>query len=100
MPVMTSLIRYIGGVEKSTMSSSSELKVALQYAASKSCLIFKIATEGFRQRGADISFLSCFPEEGEFVYPPGTFLKPTGKQERIEFHGAAITVIEVCPDID
>ena len=98
--MMTSLIRYIGGVEKSTMSCSSELKVALQYGASKSCLIFKIATDGFRQRGADLAFLSAFPEEAEYVYPPGTFLKPTGKQERIEFHGAAITVIEVFPDID
>jgi len=89
-----------GGVECAPMSTTSDFKVAVQYGASRSSLIFKVATDGFRQRGADISFLSAFPGEKEFVYPPGTFLAPTGKQEEIDYHGAKFTVIEVKPDID
>ena len=28
--------------------------------------------------GAEISFLSCFPDEGEVVYGPATYLRPMG----------------------
>ena len=52
-----------------------------------------------------VSFLSAFPAEKEILYPPLTFLQPTGKFEKISFGaeevggspGAAFnfTVIEV-----
>ena len=27
--------------------------------------------------GADVSFLSCFPDEAEWLFPPNTYLLPT-----------------------
>lgn len=91
---------YAGGCERAPMSTTTSFRVAVQYGASSNALIFKIATENFRQRGANIKFLSAFPREEEVLYPPGTFLQPTGKQEKIEMHGATFTVVEVRPDID
>jgi hypothetical protein len=48
------------------------LQVAVEYAASHTPLIFKIRTNNFRQRGGNIAFLSCFPLEEEYLYPPLT----------------------------
>ena len=31
------------------------------------------------QRGASVSYLSCFPEEDEWIYPPNTFLQVVGR---------------------
>ena len=36
-------------------------------------------------RGADVSFLSAFPNEKEYLYPPLTYLKPTGRKEVVKF---------------
>ena len=59
-----------GGSESALMSTTSELEVAVGYALSPNSLLFKIRTASFMQRGADISFLSAFPAEAEFLYPP------------------------------
>ena len=62
------------------------------------------------ERGADIAFLSAFPGEREVLFPPLTYLKPTGRQTVLKFdaveaegpaeqgHGqpqATCTVVEV-----
>ena len=70
-----------GGSEAALMSTTSELEVAVGYALLPHSLLFKIRTPTFMQRGADISFLSAFPAEAEFLSPPLTFLKPTGRSE-------------------
>ena len=75
------------------MSTTADLKVALKYSASKQPLIFKIHTRGFEDRGADISFLSAFPEESEYLFPPLTFLRRSGAE--CELHG--VTFVEVEP---
>lgn len=56
-----------GGSESACMSTTSELEVAIGYALSAHSLIFKIRTPSFMQRGADISWLSAFPAEKEFL---------------------------------
>ena len=61
-----------GGTELALMSTSMDLKTAIMYSASRTPLIFKIKTNGFRQRGGNIAALSCFPEEVEVLYPPLT----------------------------
>ena len=33
------------------------------------------------ERGAPLQWLSAFPGESEFLYPPLTYLKPTGVEE-------------------
>tara|TARA_B110001452_G_scaffold188767_1_gene159065 strand:+ start:358 stop:579 length:222 start_codon:yes stop_codon:yes gene_type:complete len=35
------------------------------------------------QYGADIQWLSAFPEEAEVLYPPLTYLQPTGWTEEL-----------------
>ena len=55
--------------------------------------------------GADITFLSAFPGEREFLYPPLTFLRPTGRKEvvNIELRSTGtmveFTVVEVEPEM-
>jgi hypothetical protein len=85
-----------------------QVTVAVQYAMSTHSLLFKVVANSFMERGADIAFLSAFPGEKEYVYPPLTYLEPTGGTATIEVEeGAAgagsppvkITVVEVQPKI-
>jgi hypothetical protein len=61
------------------MSTTTDLRVALAYSLSPHSLIFKIRTNGFMQRGADLQYLSAFPGEKELLFPPLTYLRPTDK---------------------
>ena len=67
-----------GGTELSLMSTTGHLEVAMQYAASgENSLLFKLRTNTYHERGADVSYLSVYPSEAEFLYPPLTYLRPT-----------------------
>ena len=93
-----------GGTELAPMSTTSDLSVALEYSASKSALLLRLNTASFMERGADLQWLSAFPGEVEFLYPPLTFLQPTGREEEVlaEVGGASpieYRVIEVTPHI-
>ena len=79
------------------MSTTTKLEVAVQYSTAQTSLLFKLHTDSFMQRGASIQFLSAFPAEEEVLYPPLTFLKPTGKSLSIPFKGRMFTVVEVVP---
>ena len=48
----------------------------MSYSRSQTPLIFKIKVDTPMSMGADISFLSLFPNEEEYLFPPLTFLKP------------------------
>lgn len=70
--------------------------VAIKYSASQASLLLKLRTTSFMDRGAEIAFLSAFPGEREVLYPPLTYLKPTGRQDVLSFgEGATCTVVEV-----
>ena len=86
-----------GGTELAPMSTSTDLQVAVQYSRSPSSLLLKIRTKSFMQRGADLAFLSAFPGESELLYPPLTFLAPTGRTMEYEQAGMKFTVVEVEP---
>ena len=92
-----------GGTEFAPMSSSSDLRVALQYSGNaQTRLIFKIVTSSFINRGADLQYLSAFPDEVEFLYPPLTFLEPIpGQRETVlvtdGVQQVSFTVVEVVP---
>lgn len=101
-----------GGSEMAPMSSTSMLQVAVKYALvdhsegaataggrrSDSSLLFRIKTRSFMQRGADLSFLSTFPSEAEYLYPPLTYLKPKGGvAEKLIFDDVLFTVVDVEP---
>ena len=83
------------------MSTTTDLKVAVQYAASPMSLLFKIKTTSFMQRGADIMYLSAFPHELELIYPPLTYLRPTGNvmEYTVEDGLMEILVVEVEPSV-
>jgi len=94
-----------GGTEAAPMSTSSDFRVALQERLhshrqlttslhtvcshrlfalqysnkAEKRLLFKVLTQTFLDRGADLRFLSAFPGESEFLYPPLTYLRPTGR---------------------
>ena len=86
-----------GGTELAPMSTTTKLEVALRYCLSEESLLFKLRTDSFMQRGASIQFLSAFAGEEEVLYPPLTFLKPTGKTLSVPFKGRIFTVVEVQP---
>ena len=48
-------------------------------------------------RGPDISFLSAFPAEKEFLFPPLTYLEPTGDVQKLRVDDATFTVVDVRP---
>ena len=68
-----------GGTELAPMSTTAELKIALLYSQGRqgtiSTLLW-IRTENFMDRGVDLEWLSAFPHEKEYLYPPLSFLKP------------------------
>ena len=87
-----------GGTELAPMSTTSDLAVALRYAAgdsSASSLLFRIHTRSSMERGADISFLSAFPAEREFLYPPLLYLQPTAEVSARAASGRADEVMTV-----
>ena len=71
------------------MSTTRDYRVACGYAVRKGktdgALLMKIVTTNNLQRGADLSFLSMFPGEAETLFPPLTFVQPTGKVQKMDF---------------
>lgn len=64
-----------GGTEFGCMSTSTSKDVAIEFSEGEHPLVFKFVTDNFMSRGADISFLSVYPEEKETLYPPLTYLQ-------------------------
>lgn len=88
-----------GGTELAPMSSTTSLKVAMQYAASEKALLLRILSENFMVRGPQIAFLSAFPGEEEFLFPPLTYLQPVGDPQELRVDDATFTVIDVKPQM-
>jgi hypothetical protein len=90
-----------GGTELGFMSTTSNIKVAVKYSLSHCSLLFKIKPASFMTMGADLQWVSAFPQESEILYPPLTYLKPTGKTQKmsVELDDKILhfTVIEVQP---
>ena len=102
------------------MSTTSDVNVAIKYAASASSLLLRLRTDTMMQRGASLAFLSAFPAEAEgaqrdltlargdavadlpcrheaVLFPPLTFLKPSGKHVVKTEDGFELTIIDVVP---
>jgi hypothetical protein len=115
--VLTASFLEHGGTEIAPLSSTSSLSVATSYllmqsealpsvqttgdehisTASGKGLLFRICVTNPLQYGADLRFLSFFASEAEFLYPPLTFLKPSGRVTQIDFCGVKYTVVDVEP---
>ncbi len=81
------------------MSTTTDISTAISYSISPQSLIFKILTKNKLQRGADLSFLSAAPTEAEVLFPPLTYLQPTGRTQTIELNNHHFTVVEVTPTL-
>ena len=82
------------------MSTTPCLDVALRYAASRPSLqgvIFRLRMQGSPERGADLTFLSGFPDERESLFPPLSYLEPAGWKGTVHLGDATFTVVEVEP---
>ena len=91
-----------GGTEHAPMSTTTQLSVAVRYALSRRSLLFRVTAPSFMQAGADLSFVSAFSAEQEMLYPPGTYLRPTGQDQIVDLNvgepGASVVrVIDVEP---
>ena len=88
-----------GGTELAPMSTTADLRIAVRYSrgATAGVLIFLINAETFMQVGADLTYCSAFPEEKEFLYPPLTFLSPSGNVWKLEHDSTKYTIVEVEP---
>jgi hypothetical protein len=64
-----------GGTEMACMSTSADKGEALKWAESRVPLLLQFEIENHMQCGADISWLSMYPEEKEWLFPPLTYLK-------------------------
>jgi hypothetical protein len=88
------------------MSTTTDFATAAHYSisakpgTSRQSLIFRITTENTLQRGADLKWLSAFPSESEVLYPPLTYLQPTGRVQEIHIKELySFIVVEVRPTI-
>ena len=79
------------------MSATADINVAVRYSMGDNSVILRLASSSFMKCGADISYLSAFPGESEYLYPPLTYLMPTGKTLSVPFKGRTFTVVEVRP---
>jgi len=86
-----------GGTELAPMSTTSSLKIAMQYSVSEKSLLLRIKTSDFMNRGPDISWLSAFPTEKEFLFPPLTYMRATGPPQLKRIDDVTYTVVEVSP---
>jgi hypothetical protein len=66
-------LKKYGGTEMGMMSTTADKRVAMKYSASRSPLILRYKTRGLTT-GLSLRFLSVYPKEDEYLYPPGTFL--------------------------
>ena len=85
-----------GGTEFACLSTSASQEVAVSFAASSLPLVFKFATKDFTSRGANIGWLSVYPNEQEALYPPLTYLRSV-KAENESIGGMTILVATVEP---
>lgn len=82
--------KAIGGTELAPMSTTSSEDVAKHYSQSKVPLVFKYKVAGLKA-GACIQFLSLYPKEQEFVYPPLTYLT---YRSHFDDDGVRVVVVE------
>ena len=90
-----------GGTELAPMSTTSDLSVAMRYSASRCSVLLRLVTDSFYDRGLNVSFLSAFPNEAEYLFPPLTYLQPTGRTETVTLtvEGLSYHVVDVKPRI-
>ena len=91
-----------GGTELAFMSTTTDLRVAVRSSLSQHSVLLKVSALNFMSLGADLQWLSAFPNEAEMLFPPLTYLQPTGRTDRVDAvdrdgNPVTFTVVEVKP---
>ena len=89
-----------GGAELAPMSTTSDFKVAVNYATCREgCLLLKIVVDSALEHGADLAWLSAFPGEQEVLYPPLTYLKSTRRHQELKCGQSVVSILELVPNM-
>jgi hypothetical protein len=65
-----------GGTELAPMSTTANLWVALKYSQEgDNSVLLWLRTQTFMDRGVDLTWISAFPHEREFLFPPLTYMR-------------------------
>ena len=90
-----------GGTELAPMSTTKDLTIAIKYASTGShSVLLRVRTTGFMTLGAQLRWLSAFPFEEEYLYPPTTFLKILrAKPHVFKIGTATFHVVDVLPEL-
>ena len=100
------------GIEQGLLSTTSDLYTAVEFAVSErgvNPILFRLRPSGDESKGAQIKFLSVYPREQEYLYPPLTILDSKSLKTRqvttekgfmgFLTGGFAITVVDLEPSL-
>ena len=93
----TCISLFLAPVHPRLQSTTHDLSVAVRYSQSTSSVLLRLETESFRERGADLTFLSAFPAERECLFPPLTHMRPVGAPHIVHVGALTYTVLDVKP---
>ena len=82
------------------MSTTTDLRVATSYSLhGNGSLLLKLKVSNFMQMGANLKWISAFPNEAEVLFPPLTYLHPTGRKQHIVVGKYSFDVLEFEPHL-
>ena len=88
-------LMHEGATELAPLSFTTNIGVAAGFAQSRTALLLLVNPNGpYLQQGVSLRFLSLIPQEDEIVYPPCTYLRPTGRTALIELGDASVTGVD------
>jgi len=85
-----------GGTELAPMSTTAQLWVALKYSlGGDSSVLLWLRTRNFMDRGVDLTWISAFPHEREFLYSPLAYMRAVRDEPVVvQVGGVTYQVIE------
>ena len=85
-----------GGTELAPMSTTAQLWVALKYSqGGDSSVLLWLRTQNFMDRGVDLTWVSAFPHEREFLYSPLAYMRAVRDEPVVvQVGGVTYQVIE------
>jgi len=95
-----------GGTELAVCSTTTDFNIAVHFMLQspsglptlpKEVLLLRIVVRNCNHFGGMISYLSVNPGDAEVIYPPLTYLEPTGNYQTRKVGSTRLTVIEVIP---
>ena len=86
-----------GGTELAPMSTTAQLWVALKYSqGGDSSVLLWLRTQNFMDRGVDLTWVSAFPHEREFLFSPLTYMRAVHDEPvNVQVGDVTYQVIEV-----